>query len=170
MSLSFTVSKASPEDAEGILDYLKIVGGETDNLTFGAEGVPFSPEEERSYIASLENSKCSVMLVAKSGDEVIGIASFSGTERERMRHHGELGVSVKKAFWGKGVGSALIKEIISFAKDTAKTEIISLNVRSDNLRAIRLYEKYGFEKIGCFRNFMKINGRDVDCDLMNLYL
>ncbi len=170
MSTPFTVSKAAPEDAGQILDYLRTVGGETDNLTFGAEGLPFSPEAERLYIASLEGSKSSVMLVAKSGEEIVGIASFNGNERERLRHHGELGISVKKAFWGQGVGSALVEAVIAFAKDTVGAEIISLNVRSDNLRAIRLYEKYGFEKIGCFRKFMKINGCDVDCDLMNLYL
>lgn len=37
---AFTITRARPEDAAALLDYLKIVGGETDNLSFGAEGVP----------------------------------------------------------------------------------------------------------------------------------
>ncbi len=52
----------------------------------------------------------------------------------------------------------------------AYTEILSLEVRSDNVRAIRLYEKYGFQKIGQFKGFFKINGEYVDFDLMNLEL
>ena len=59
--MEIKIEKALPEDAENILEYLKIVGGETDNLTFGAEGMPISIEEERDYIASLLDSTSPVM-------------------------------------------------------------------------------------------------------------
>ena len=87
-----------------------------------------------------------------------------------MKHRGEFGVSVLKCEWGQGIGSMLLEAIIDFAKNVAHAEIISLEVRSDNERAIKLYEKYGFEKIGCFKGFFKIEGEYVDFDLMNLYL
>lgn len=58
--------------------------------------------------------------------------------------------------------------IIDFVKNTIGTEIISLEVRSDNERAIALYKKFGFKKIGTFDGFMKINGMDVSCDIMRL--
>ena len=41
---------------------------------------------------------------------------------------------------------------------------------SDNARAIRLYEKYGFRKLCTFPHFFKINGKYIDFDLMNLEL
>ena len=44
--MAISIEKAVPSDAALILDYLKQVGGETDNLTFGAEGHPFSAESE----------------------------------------------------------------------------------------------------------------------------
>lgn len=168
--MEIKIEKALPEDAENILEYLKIVGGETDNLTFGAEGMPISIEEERDYIASLLDSISSVMCVAKRGNEIVGNASFSGMNRERLKHRGELAVSVKRAEWSKGIGSMLIDYIIDFAKNIAHAEIISLEVRSDNTRAVKLYEKYGFEKIGSFPGFFKINDEYVEFDLMNLYL
>ena len=37
-------------------------------------------------------------------------------------------------------------------------EQLNLEVRSDNARAIRLYEKYGFRKLCMFPHFFKING------------
>lgn len=168
--MEIKIEKALPEDAESILEYLKIVGEETENLTFGAEGMRISIEEERDYIASLLDSTSSVMYVAKRGREIVGSASFSGMSRERLKHRGELAVSVKRAEWGKGIGSMLLDRIIDFAKNIAQAEIISLEVRSDNVRAIKLYEKYGFQKIGSFPGFLKINGEYVDFDLMNLYL
>ena len=51
-----------------------------------------------------------------------------------------------------------------------KSEIIFLEVRSDNEQAIALYKKFGFEKIGEFKGFFKINGKNIDFHLMNLYL
>ena len=47
---------------------------------------------------------------------------------------------------------------------------MNLEVRSDNARAIHLYEKYGFRKLCTFPAFFKIRGEAVDYDLMNLTL
>ena len=49
-------------------------------------------------------------------------------------------------------------------------EQLNLEVRSDNIRAIRLYEKYGFRKLCVFPGFFKIDGQYIDFDLMNLEL
>lgn len=43
----FAIERARAEDAAALLDYLKIVGGETENLSFGAEGVPLDLETEQ---------------------------------------------------------------------------------------------------------------------------
>ena len=63
--MNITIEKAKVCDAEALLQYLKQIGGETDNLTFGADGLPCSVEDEEKYIESLQDSKTSVMLVAK---------------------------------------------------------------------------------------------------------
>lgn len=168
--MEIKIEKAAPEDAEALLEYLKIVGGETENLTFGPEGIPTPLAAEREYLPSLLHSTTSVMFVAKRGDEIVGNASFSGMTKERLKHRGELSVCVKRAAWGQGIGSRLMDAILDFAKHTAQVEIVSLEVRSDNTRAIKLYEKYGFEKMGTFRGFFKIHDAYVDFDYMNLYL
>ncbi|HAY19865.1 MAG TPA: GNAT family N-acetyltransferase, partial [Clostridiales bacterium] len=41
-----------------------------------------------------------------------------------------------------------MQELIDFAKNSGGAKIISLEVRSDNRRAVALYEKFGFETIG----------------------
>ena len=64
----------------------------------------------------------------------------------------------------------LLGEILSFAKDVARSQIVSLEVRSDNIAAIKLYEKFGFEKIGRFRGFFKINGEFIDFDIMQKFI
>lgn len=168
--MSITICKAAPEDARELLEHLKIIGGETDNLTFGGEGLPLTEEEEEDRLRKRMESDCCVTLLAKKDGRIVGNANFDGFTRERLKHRGELAISVSRSEWGQGIGRMLMEGIIEFARNTAHAEIVSLEVRSDNERAICLYEKFGFEKIGCFKGFLKIGGQFVDCDLMNLYL
>ena len=163
-----TIQKAAPSDAAQLLEFMKLIGGETDNLTFGGEGVPFSVEDEAAYIAAMEGSRDSVMLLAKDGDTIVGNASLNRMPR-RMSHRGDFSVAVAKAYWNRGIGRALLEEIIAFAKNN-DFEVIDLQVRSDNLSAIHLYEKYGFRKIGSHPAFFKVNGEDIPFDYMYLNL
>lgn len=164
------IVKAMPEDAEGIIAYTKQIGGESENLTYGPEGIEIEVEQEKEMIAKRANSDKKAFFLAKFDGEIVGVADFSSVEHPRIGHRGGMGISVRKDMWGKGVGSMLMEHIIDFAKNVAKVDIIALEVRSDNERAIHLYEKYGFEKFGTFKGYMKIRGEFVDFDFMNLYL
>ena len=164
--MSITIKKASPTDAALILEYLKQVGGETDNLTFGSEGMPFSVEAEEAFLSGIEDSCDDIMLIAKDNEKVVGCASLSRLPR-RMKHRGDFAVSVAKEYWNQGIGSMLLGKILDFAKENA-FDIIDLQVRSDNLKAIHLYEKYGFQKMGVHPAFFKINGEYISFDYMYL--
>ena len=107
--MQFVIERAKACDAEAILAHLNIVGRETDNLTFGAEGFPMSAEQERELLAAQENAENWAMLVAKAEGQIIGLANFRGLPRERMKHRGEMAISVCRAAWGQGVGSALME-------------------------------------------------------------
>ena len=78
------IEKATSLDAALILKYLKQVGGETDNLTFGPEGMPFTVAEEASFIAQTEHSCDDIMLVAKETGKIVGIASLSRLPRRMV--------------------------------------------------------------------------------------
>ena len=164
----FVIERARAEDAAALLEYLKIVGGETENLSFGAEGVPISLETEQDYLRAQYKSPDNVQYLAKVDGEIIGTASLNRQPR-RMSHRGVFGISLKKAWWGCGAAAALMEAILAFAKENG-FEQLNLEVRSSNVRAIHLYEKYGFRKLCTFPHFFKINGKYVDFDLMNLEL
>ena len=166
--MSVVIGKAGREDAAAMIDFLKTVGGETDNLTFGAEGLPITIEAEAAFIVSIENSFDDIMLLAKENGEIIGSASLNRMPR-RMSHIGDFSVSVLKKYWNKGVGRMLIDGILDFASENG-FEIINLQVRSDNKAAIHLYEKYGFKKIGTHPASFKINGEYIPFDYMYLTL
>ena len=53
--MHITVTQAVPEDAGDLLAFLKQVGAETDNLSFGGEGLPFGEAEEAAFLAEIQN-------------------------------------------------------------------------------------------------------------------
>lgn len=164
------IRKASIHDAEKIIEYCKIIGAETDNLSFGAEGLSVTVEQEQAFLETINASNQQLFLVAVSDGELVGTASFMGFPKPRLAHRAEISISVKKSIWGQHIGSRFMEELLRFAKEVANVSVLSLEVRSDNERAIALYKKFGFETIGTFDGFMHINGNDISYDIMRLSL
>ena len=72
------VREILPADAEQALAYLCAIGGETDNLTFGAEGLPLSAEEERNYLQLIHANLHSVHYGAWRNGILIADGSLTG--------------------------------------------------------------------------------------------
>ncbi|MEG0904332.1 MAG: GNAT family N-acetyltransferase [Lachnospiraceae bacterium] len=164
------IEKAKRSDARQIIEYLNMVGGESDNLLFGLNGFHMSVEQEEIFIDNLSNSKTSALFVGKISEEIVCIGSILAPQKTRIAHQADLAVSVKKKYWNIGIGSALIIKMINFAKENGQTEILHLGVKSDNINAIKLYQKMGFVEIGKHNKFFKINNKFFDEILMDLYL
>jgi RimJ/RimL family protein N-acetyltransferase len=158
------------EDADAILEYLKIVGGETDNLSFGKEGILYTVEQEKAFISSINKENNQIMLLGLINEEIIAIGSLMGSKRKRLQHSVEFGISVKKAYWNKGVATAIIGQLIDMAKNYRHISQITLHVLKDNESAVHLYQKLGFVQTGIFPNHMKINNTYKDSLFMVLKL
>lgn len=160
------IRKARPQDAQTILDYLTVIGSESDNLTFGAEGLGYTVEEEAKTIETIKKSDNSVMFLGFIGKELVSVGNLGGKTRPRMKHYALLGLSVKKAYWNQGIGKAMMAQLVEFALSNPILEKILLEVRSDNVHAIRLYSAFGFHPIGTVPQEMKIDGVYYDTHLM----
>ena len=167
--MRITYRSAEAADAAQLLEYLKAVGGETDNLTFGAKGIPFTPEQEAALLERMAKSPHSRFFLALDGDRIVGNACVNGSDNPRFRHRRSLAVTVLRAYWGRGIGSRLMEQMIAFSREGG-AELISLEVRADNERAKALYRKYGFSSYGTFPKYFKLDGRYYDVDCMTLDL
>ncbi len=162
------IRETTAEDAGKMIEYLKRIGGETDNLTFGKEGLSVTIEQEREYFRQVHDDGKSVHYSAWRDGELVGEASLSGLPR-RMSHIAELGITVIKAEWNKGIGSMLMERLMEYAR-RAGIEMIRLEVRSDNAGAIHLYEKFGFKRTGTMPAYFKIGNEYFDAEVMFLDL
>jgi len=112
-------------------------------------------EEEaftKKQIAQLLTDYNSVGLVARENDKIVGfIIAMMYVDRNALSGH-ILTIDVSPAYRRKGIGQMLLQEIEKiFKAKGVKTS--HLEVREDNVAAISLYEKLGYQKIGKLKNY-----------------
>ena len=163
MSIEYREALAS--DAASLIDYLARVGGETDYLSFDKDSFNISEEREARFIEKFRNNKNNLMLVALEGDRVVANASIERNRIKRYSHRAELSITVLREYWGRGIGKSLVEMLLKFAKDSG-VDLVYLDVRADNARAISLYKRFGFKSIGVFPKYFKINGEFFDAEIM----
>lgn len=138
-------SEAIPADAPAFIDFMSQVAMETDYLVMDETGFHFSQEQmETIFEAGLENPR-ELCLLAKNGSEVIGAISVKSSRQFRINHIGDIFIAVKKAYWGHGIGSILLDEVISWAEEMELLKRLELTVQIRNQAAVHLYQKFGFE-------------------------
>lgn len=71
-----------------------------------------------------------------------------------------LTIAVKADHWGRGIGSALLEQLLAEAWRRRCTEVF-LEVRADNPRAQRLYQWWGFTEVGIRRGYYQPSGADA---------
>ena len=101
-------------------------------------------------------------LVADWNGRLLGAIHITQNMRPRMMHSGSLGMMVHPEAWGQGVGSKLLKAGLDLADNWLNLSRVQLGVYSHNSAAIRLYEKFNFEKEGLQKMVAFGNGRFLD--------
>ena len=141
-----------PEDAEEMLAFARAAGGETQNLTFGPEGLPFGPEAEQAYLAAHGQSADSCELGAFDGARLVATGSVARVSRRR------------------GIATEMVQRLAERARGMG-AEVLELQVLCSNAAAIHVYEKLGFSIAGTYRKFFRYGpGEYADAYWMNLYL
>ena len=167
---NLVIRPACKEDAAALLAYVNATAGESDNLSFGLNEFEMTVEQEEAFLEKVQKTPDSTYLIGVADGEIICAGNLNAHVRKRFAHKCSIGMSVRKAYWGQGVGYALLRALIDFAKSTGTLELMHLEVRADNERAIALYKKAGFVETGRFPKDIKINGEYFDALFMVLHL
>lgn len=145
---------ATEEDAQMLIDYLKVTCGETRYLVKEPEEIKFTLEQEKKFITQINNSENNLMLLGFFDGKYVGNCSLMGMAASRYKHRASMGIALYQKYTGIGIGRAMIEKLFAVAKEKG-FEQIELEVVADNERAIHLYKNMGFEIYGTFPNNMK---------------
>jgi len=162
--------KPKLEDATKMNEYYNQVGGESDNLLYGKNEYHLNEEQQINNIKKINSDENSFMILACMNDNILGIGMIHNFINKRIAHNSQIYLSVKKDYWGLGLGTAILQEIVNFANTNPIIKNISLGVKATNENAIKMYEKLGFIKVGVNRNYFNVDGVIDDKIIMDLYL
>lgn len=167
--LVLLIREAKEDDAPALLGYIQAVAAESDFLTFGPGEFEPTEAQEREVLRRFHETEGQIYLIGLLGDSIAGALSFAAGRRPRLRHSGELGLSVRKAYWGQGIGASMLDAALAWARENDIVKV-NLRVRTDNRRAVRLYEQRGFVHEGTIRKEIYVDGTYYDLHWLGLDL
>ena len=94
-----------------------------------------------------------------------GTATLYISPYKKLSHQALFAIIVNDELRGKGIGTLLLSELISLAKDRFHIELLHLEVYEGN-PAIHLYRRLGFREYGFQRHFAKEEGGYIGKILM----
>jgi len=142
------------DDAEAICS---IYNHYVENSISTFEEKPIQVDEMRERIRKI-SAKYPYIVQEDGSGEVTGFAYINTwKEREAYRFSAEVSVYIKDELRGRGIGRSLMERLL---EEVRKTEIHSLvsGIVLPNDPSVYLHEKFGFVKIGLFREIgFKLN-------------
>ena len=129
-----------------------------EHALFGAE-----PWTARTFWSELGQLGTRHYLVARDGDRVVGYAGLCCYPDEAFVQT----LAVDPGVQRQGVGRLLLEALLGEAQ-RRRQPTVSLEVRADNEPAQRLYERYGFRRVGVRRGYYQPSdgGELVDAVVM----
>ncbi|MFZ6849651.1 GNAT family N-acetyltransferase [Undibacterium sp. RuRC25W] len=109
-----------------------------------------------------QSSSEDTLLVAVSDGAIVGTGGLRLETKQRRSHVATLRTGVADSFTGRGVGTALLTELLNLSDNWLHVLRVELTVFCDNAAAIHLYKKFGFEIEGTHKAHALRNGRFAD--------
>ena len=160
----FTVRPLRRDEVDAVLDLLE---EDAEERRWIASEPPIPRDRWREgFEERMEDDHSVVLAAVDEHDEVIGQLDA----RARKDRPAEIGMCVAKDWRRRGVGTALMQACLDWARETGIHKL-ALQVWPHNDAAIRLYEKFGFEREGILRShYRRHNGDCWDAIVMGLLL
>ena len=165
-----TIREAKENDAQAIIEFIKAVGDESDNLTFSGSEFNKTIEEEKAILRDHAERENQLFVIAFINDELVGQMNARSSNKPRLRHACELGISTRRHHWGKGIATEVLTYLIDWAKDNPVIRKVNLRANVSNQKAIALYERMGFKHEGIHKRDFFLHGEFQDAVSMGLII
>jgi L-amino acid N-acyltransferase YncA len=156
--LEVTIRPAQTGDSCSIIDTVRSNAMERSYVLMEHYGKDV--EAEREYIGSLDNAR-NLLIVAATGDEVVGcLAALQADagKRQETSHILHVGLHLREAFRGFGIGAQLLAYAIAWASEKGFKKL-EANIFTTNKRSLTMFTKAGFAEEGVRKNRIQV-GRD----------
>jgi RimJ/RimL family protein N-acetyltransferase len=163
--MSVRIRQADARDADELARLAHAVSAEPGAWLISSDGEWRSPAEERRYLRALRRYPDATVLLAEADGEIVGRLSVARDPHPASPHVADLGLMVAATHRRRGIGTALLRAAVEWARGHGIRKL-ELHVFPWNEPALRLYERFGFEREGYRKGHYRRAGEDVDAILM----
>ena len=152
---------ADSRDAEALLALQHRLDAQSSSMLLEPGEREQNPEPLRTRLAAQNRTSGSFDLVADGPDGLAGWLEVQVLPFRRAQHTGYLVIGVDAAAAGHGIGTALLTEAAAEAIKRGLLRL-ELTVMTDNLRAVALYLRSGFQVEGLRRRALHRDDATID--------
>jgi len=120
------------------------------------------PPREAGLARTLDEPGWWRMWAAWDGRRVVGGCELAGGVVTSELHRASLILGLERSHYGRGLASRLLEAAIAWAEGEPLLAWIYLTVFTNNAPAIRLYERFGFERRGVIEDRFRVDGVTID--------
>ncbi|MCL1981274.1 MAG: GNAT family N-acetyltransferase [Proteobacteria bacterium] len=120
-------------------------------------------------ITSLQTLPGAIALAARDHSRLVAYLMIRPRRAMKLKHTAELTMGVAMSARGLGIGGAILRAGLERASAAGEIEIVYLLVRADNIPALCLYGKNGFQPLATLNRDTKIDGCYFDGILMRRF-
>ncbi len=162
-----TIRPMVPGDGDALLDFFRRIPEE--DRFYLKEDVT-SPAVIRRWAEGLDYSRA-LPLLALAGNSVIADGTLHRRRAGARRHIGEIRIVVEPEYRHQGVATALMRELITIAKDSDLDVLTFEVVADEQAPAIATAEALGFVRLAVLPNHVRdIHGKPHDLVVLELLL
>ena len=145
---------------------------ETPAFGIGTYGKKIKKKDIKAAFSKLYKRAAShnaiVVVAENDAGRMVGIGELQGHAWAEAPHIADMGFSVIKEYRGKGIGTAIVRQLLKMAK--GKYEIVTAGAFSRNTASKRLLKKLGFKRWAFGPKFVKRGKMYMDTEIFYLRL
>jgi ribosomal-protein-alanine N-acetyltransferase len=100
-------------------------------------------------------------VAARDAEKMVGYGGIARLGKRKPFEFEVHTIGVDPAYQGRGIGRALLDNLLAFADRSGGGGTVFLEVRTDNAAAIALYERNGFVTVGVRKRYYRVSGADA---------
>jgi RimJ/RimL family protein N-acetyltransferase len=132
---------------------------------------PVFPRSLTQYLARFDKSleedpRTSVWFAVEADDEIVGESGLYAIDLFSRRC--ELGISLGRPFWGRGLGTDAVRVTVDYAFDHLDMNRVGLRALADDERAVGAYRRAGFTVEGRLRQHSRVRTEWHDDIVMSI--
>ena len=153
------------KNAQDIYDF------EVENRAYFEENLPSRGEDYyvlenynniiEELIDEQNHGECFMYVIRNETGKVIGRINFVSVKNEKTKT-AELGYRIGQTEIGKGIATRAVKMALNLGFERHQLDEVTAGTSTDNIASQKILEKNGFTCIGIDKNYMQLNGKQVD--------